>query len=160
MLKVFLEEILNLSGIDDPRSDWLFGLLFFLDENFWSIDFLLFEFAGFNTFVDFGFDFFFFLEIFLDIDERVISQFLIIFDFGDLFDLDKGENYLRFGLLFFGLLFALFEVFEFHGDWGWTERYNSGSSTKNSIYEINSLFIFLHFFDVILAITIWFLIFI
>ena len=116
MLKVFLKEILNLSCIDDPRSDWLFGLLFFLDENFWSIDFLLFEFAGFNTFVDFWFDFFFFLEIFLDIDERVISQFLIIFDFGDLFDLDKGENYLRFGLLFFGLLFALFEVFEFHGD--------------------------------------------
>ena len=116
MLKVFLEEIFNLSGIDDPRSDWFFCLLFFLDEDFRGIDFLLLEFAGLDTFVDFRFDFFFFLEIFLDIDERIISQFLIIFDFGDLLDLNKWKNYLRFGLLFFGLLFALFEVFEFHRD--------------------------------------------
>ena len=116
MLKVLLEELFKFCFIDTPFKDRLFGLLFFLDKDFGGINFVLFEFAGFDTFVDFRFDFFLFLEIFLDINERIISQFLIIFDFGDLFNLDKGKNYLRFGLLFFCLLFALFEVFEFHED--------------------------------------------
>jgi hypothetical protein len=33
MLEVFLEEIFDFSFIDYPRSDGLFGLLFFLDED-------------------------------------------------------------------------------------------------------------------------------
>jgi hypothetical protein len=33
MLEVFLEEILNFSSVDNPRSDGLFSLLFFLDED-------------------------------------------------------------------------------------------------------------------------------
>jgi hypothetical protein len=108
VLKVLLEELFKFRFIDTPFKDRLFCLLFFLDKDFGGIDFLLFEFAGFDTFADFRFELFLFLEIFLDIDKRVISQFLIIFDFGDLFNLDKGKNYLRFGLLFFCLLFALF----------------------------------------------------
>ena len=116
MLEVLLEELFKFRFIDTPFKDRLFGFLFFLYNDFGGIDFVLFEFADFDTLVDFRFNFFFFLEIFLDIDKCVISQFLIIFDFDDLFNLDKGKKYLRFGLLFFCLLFALFEVFEFHED--------------------------------------------
>lgn len=142
MFEVFFQEILDLSCIYNPRSDGFFGLLFFLDEDFGCIDFLLLKFVGFDTFVDFGLSFFLFFEILLDVNESIISQLFVIVNFGGLLDLDKRDNYLRFWLLFFGLLFALFEVFEFHWDWRWSERYNSGSSTKNSIYEINVAFLY------------------
>ena len=88
MLEIFFEQIFDFGGVDDPGSDWFFGLLFFLDDYFWGIDFGLLEnFARFDSVVDFGLDFFLFFEILLDIDEGVVSELFIVFDFGDLFNL-------------------------------------------------------------------------
>jgi membrane-associated protease RseP (regulator of RpoE activity) len=89
MLEVFLEEIFDFSFIDYPRSDGLFGLLFFLDEDFGSVNFLFFQLTGFNALIDFGFVFLLFFDVFLNVNEGVVSHFFIVLDFGYLFDLNK-----------------------------------------------------------------------
>ena len=92
MLEVFLEEIFDFSFIDYPRSDGLFDLLFFLDEDFRSVNFLFFQLTGFNAFIDFGFVFLLFFYVFLNVNEGVVSHFFIVLDFGYLFDLKDRKS--------------------------------------------------------------------
>jgi hypothetical protein len=87
MLEIFLEKVLDILLLDNPRSDDLFDLLLFLNDDFGGIDFNLLELVGFYSFIDFGFELLFFLDFCLDVNEGVVSKFLIVFDFGDLFDL-------------------------------------------------------------------------
>lgn len=49
---------------------------------------MFFEFVGLESFGDFGFGLLFFLEVFLDVNQGVISGFFIVVDFGGLLDLE------------------------------------------------------------------------
>lgn len=142
MFEILFQQILDLCFINNPWSDRFFYLLFFLDEDFGSVNFLLLEFAGFDTFVDFGLVLLLFLKVLLDVNEGVISLFLLVLDFGDLFDLDLIKIYLKFGLLFFGLFLALFEVFEFHLGFDLVEGITLGVQQKIVFMKLISLIYF------------------
>ena len=88
MLEILLEQILNIFFLNHPGINWLLNLLFFLDDILGSVDFLFLQLVGFNSFSDLGFQLLFFLDVLLDIDKRVVSEFFIVFDFGDLLNLD------------------------------------------------------------------------